>query len=118
MTLFPCIIKLWRCRSVWYARAAATRGRVGSQYVEEDADVVDWSGREVGHLLTRFIHYPEIAERLKPLRGKWPFDVQTRCRSTKTRDIAFRKFAQRGRPTAVVVVPVRSITAIPESILA
>jgi len=51
----------------------------------------DWSEREIGHLLTRFMHIPDVAERLQRLRGTWPFKATFHCRSTKTRDMAYRK---------------------------
>ena len=60
-------------------------------------DVVDWSGREVGRLLTRFIHTPEIAESLTRLRGTWPFNATAaRCKAINTRDTAYRDIAVQG----------------------
>jgi len=78
-------------------RVAVTAERVVRQSVEEDAGVVDWSGREIGSVLTRFIHLPDIAERLARLRGTWPFNVTTRCEATGTRDTAYREFAGQGK---------------------
>jgi len=59
--------------------------------------VVDWSGREIASLLTRFIHHPEIAERLSRLRGTWPFNDTARCKATNTRDTAYRELAGEGK---------------------
>jgi len=58
--------------------------------------VVDWSGREVGRLLTRFIDDPAVAEQLMRLRGTWPFNVTSRCKQVNTLDTDYREFSQQG----------------------
>jgi len=66
---------------------------VDVQCFEEDPGEVDWSGREVGRLLTRHIDDPLIAESLARLRGTWPFNATSKCRSINTRDIGYRQIA-------------------------
>lgn len=82
-----------------------TLERVGGQYVEEDADVVDRSRREIGSLLTRFIHLPEISERLARMRGTWPFNATYHCEARSTRDTDYRNFVKRGREFPLRTVP-------------
>jgi len=76
-----------------------TSGRVagGRQHVDEDPDKVDWTDREVGSLLTRFVHVPEIARRLAELSGTWPFNATYDCEATHTRDDDYRQIAAKGK---------------------
>jgi len=74
------------------------------QYVDEDTDVVEWSGREIGGLLTRFIHVPEIAERIGQLRGTWPFNETSNCEATNTRDTDYRQLAEKGKISSSVYI--------------
>ena len=73
-----------------------TQGPVGVQSFKKDRGTVDWSKSEVGRLLTRFIDQPEIADKLRRLRGTWPFNDTYRCDSMNTRDNAYRNLAERG----------------------
>jgi len=74
----------------------ATQEPVSGHSFDEDTGEVDWSGRELGRLLTRYIHDPEIAEKLENLRSTWPFNITSHCRSTNTLDTDYRKFAVQG----------------------
>ena len=72
------------------------QGPVFGYYFDEDMGEVDWSGRELGRLLTDHMHEPEVAETLTRLRGTWPFNATSHCQSTNTRDTAYRQIAGQG----------------------